>query len=24
MDFDRGVKSLHELNQYWIRHYCER
>jgi DNA repair protein RecO (recombination protein O) len=23
-DFDHGLKSLHELNQYWIRHYCER
>jgi recombinational DNA repair protein (RecF pathway) len=23
-DCDRGLKSLHELNQYWIRHYCER
>jgi DNA repair protein RecO (recombination protein O) len=22
--FDRPVKALHELNQYWIRHYCER
>jgi DNA repair protein RecO (recombination protein O) len=23
-DFDRGVKNLHELNQFWIRHYSER
>lgn len=22
--YDRGLKALHELNQYWIRHYCER
>jgi DNA repair protein RecO (recombination protein O) len=21
---DRGTKNLHELNQYWIRHYFER
>jgi DNA repair protein RecO (recombination protein O) len=21
---DRGIRSLHELNQYWIRHYFER
>jgi recombinational DNA repair protein (RecF pathway) len=21
---DRGVRNLHELNQYWIRHYSER
>jgi DNA repair protein RecO (recombination protein O) len=21
---DRGVRNLHELNQYWIRHYFER
>lgn len=22
--FDRGTRNLHELNQYWIRHYFER
>jgi hypothetical protein len=21
---DRAVSNLHELNQYWIRHYSER
>jgi recombinational DNA repair protein (RecF pathway) len=21
---DRGKQNLRELNQYWIRHYCER
>jgi len=21
---DRAVRNLHELNQYWIRHYSER
>ncbi len=23
-EFERGLKSLYELNQYWIRHYSER
>lgn len=23
-EFERGMKNLHELNQYWIRHYSER
>ncbi len=23
-EFGRGMKNLHELNQYWIRHYSER
>jgi DNA repair protein RecO (recombination protein O) len=22
--FDKGTRSLHDLNQYWIRHYFER
>jgi hypothetical protein len=21
---DRAVRNLHELNEYWIRHYSER
>jgi recombinational DNA repair protein (RecF pathway) len=23
-EFDRAIKNLHELNQFWIRHYSDR